>query len=165
MKIKLLLSSFCADKKAENGEAPVDSVTINKTQLLSSENTADLNDDADDADNELQRLERENKVTSELAYSPPPTMDESMSERGLSPIVPIAAVVTLKTLPGLESPRSVDVSSISRQNSPDAVIADHQPETADADEEIQTDPTGAADTPMVLTNTTILSTKTCTIVI
>ncbi len=77
-------------------------------------------DEGDDADNELQQLEDENKREDDHSYSPPPTMDESMSDRG-SPPIPIAAIVTLKNLPVVESPRTINISSpVERLNSPEA---------------------------------------------
>lgn len=77
------------------------------------EETPDFgNDDADDYERELQQL-NDDKGGVEDTTSPPPTLDESMSDHG-SPPLPIAATVTLKTL---ESPRSVIFTSSSRPSS------------------------------------------------
>lgn len=93
-------------------------------------------DEGDDADNELQQLEDENKREDDHSYSPPPTMDESMSDRG-SPPIPIAAIVTLKNLPVVESPRTINISSpVERLNSPEASLnieSMSRPDSATAD--------------------------------
>ena len=66
-------------------------------------------EEAEDFDHELQQLGDEKALTS----SPPPTLDDSISDHG-SPLVPIAATVTLKVL---ESPRSVVFTTTSRPTS------------------------------------------------
>ncbi len=73
------------------------------------EDSTDYGEDIDDYEKELQQL-NDGKTEAEENISPPPTLDESMSDQESSPL-PIAATVTLKTL---ESPRSVIFTSPSR---------------------------------------------------
>lgn len=73
------------------------------------------NEETDDYEKELQQLS-DDKTGAEDNVSPPPTLDESMSDHESSPVPigPMAATVTLKTL---ESPRSVIFTSPSRPTS------------------------------------------------
>lgn len=88
------------------------------TDQLIEEATDFGNEDADDYEKELQHLS-DDKEGMENPTSPPPTLDESMSDHG-SPLLPIVATVTLKTL---ESPRSVIFTSSSRPASSGGLVS------------------------------------------
>ena len=86
------------------GEIPSVALTDENAEM----HPADINDD--DADKELQQLADDDGRLDGEASSPPPTMDESMSERGSSPVIPM--VVTLKPHQNGESVDHHEVSLI-----------------------------------------------------
>ncbi len=108
-----------ADPNSFPGSHAATSLSIKRNSVSTSPARRSDNDqlheeikETDDFEKELLELNEE-KTEREGDMSPPPTLDESMSDHDSSPVT-IAAIVTSKTL---ESPRSVIFTSLSRPTS------------------------------------------------
>lgn len=100
-----MLESFPEASSRQSSARTPERITKDNVEKLN-EDGSEYYDDTDDYDRELQHLQ-DNKIGTEDNTSPPPTLDESLSDHNPSP-APIVATVTLKTL---DSPRSFTTTS------------------------------------------------------